>query len=82
MTRIEVRSKVGPDGVLTLSLPLGPAEAGAEVRVVVEPVAADVTGPAMTREEWLKFIEETAGSITDPTFRRHEQGEYEERDPP
>jgi hypothetical protein len=35
----------------------------------------------MTQEEWRQFIAETAGSITDPGFRRHEQGEYEQRDP-
>jgi hypothetical protein len=75
MTPIELRSKVGPDGVLTLTVPIGIAEAGREVKVVVESVPTP-----MTPEEWRRFIEETAGSITDPTFRRHDQGEYEQRD--
>ena len=37
MTRIELKSKVGPDGVLTITVPVGMAEANREVRVTVEP---------------------------------------------
>jgi hypothetical protein len=77
MTRIVVTSKVGPDGVLQLTLPLERADANREVRVTVEPVGP----PPMSQEEWRQFILRTAGSIPDPTFRRHEQGSYEERDP-
>jgi hypothetical protein len=77
VSRIEVLSRVGTDGVLRLNLPLSSAEAGQAVRVIVEP-----TEPlTMTREEWHAFIDRTAGSITDPTFCRWDQGEYEERDP-
>jgi hypothetical protein len=47
MTRIVVTSKVGPDGMLHLTLPLGTAEADRDVRVTVEPVAR----PAPTAEE-------------------------------
>jgi hypothetical protein len=79
MTPIELRAKVGPDGVLTLSVPMGISEANTEVRVVVEPAVQKTSG--MTQEEWHRFIAETAGSIDDPTFERPEQGEYEQRDP-
>jgi len=82
MTHIELRTKVGPDGVLRLSVPVGMAEANREVKVVVESVEPAIKKASeMTQEEWRQFIAETAGSITDPTFRRHEQGEFEERDP-
>lgn len=77
MSRIEVFSTVGSDGVLRLNLPLSSAEAGQNVRVIVE----SAPRPTMTTEEWHAFVDRTAGSITDPTFRRWEQGEYEERDP-
>jgi hypothetical protein len=77
MSRIEVVSKVGSDGVLRLNVPLPPTEAGPEVRVTVERSARR----RMTQEEWSAFIDQMAGSITDPGFRRWEQGEYEEREP-
>ncbi len=38
MTHIELRTKVGPDGVLTLSVPVGMTEANQEMKVVVESV--------------------------------------------
>jgi hypothetical protein len=77
MNRIVLKSKVGADGVLRLTLPIGAEEANQEVQVTVEPAAAR---RPMTREEWENFILSTAGSITDPTFTRHEQGEYERRE--
>jgi hypothetical protein len=77
MSRVEVVSRVGSDGVLRLDVPLTPADAGREVRVTVEPLP----GRTMTQEEWQAFINRTAGSISDPEFRRWEQGEFEEREP-
>lgn len=76
MTPIVLTSKVGPDGVLRLDLPLVAADR--EVRVTIEPL-----DPKMKRtaEEWRAFILSTAGSITDPTFERFPQGELEEREP-
>jgi hypothetical protein len=79
MTRIEIQSRVGPDGVLNLSVPVGPAEANRTVKVTVEGVKEPEPKPSMTPEEWKAFIDSTAGSITDPTFKRHDQGEYEDR---
>ena len=75
MAPIHLKAKVGPDGVLHLDVPVGTDEANHEVDVTVRPAR-----PTMTQEEWHKFIAETAGSITDPTFRRHNQGEFEQRD--
>jgi hypothetical protein len=74
-------ARVGADGVLTLSVPLGKQDANKTVRVTVETVdeATGVTRPG-DREAWLQFIAETGGSITDPTFERQPQGEYEHRD--
>jgi hypothetical protein len=77
MTRVVVTSKVGPDGVLQLTLPLGTAEANRDVRVTVEPTVP----PPMSQEEWREFVMRTAGSIKDPEFRRWDQGELEVREP-
>ncbi len=87
MTRIEIKSRVGSDGVLELRVPVGPDEADREVIVTVESVgtgtatSSPATSDPQDREDWTAFVERTAGSISDPTFRRHDQGEYEQRDP-
>jgi hypothetical protein len=75
MTRIVLTSKVGPDGVLHLTLPL--AAADQEVQVTVEPVGQKKT---MTQEEWRAGILATAG-LWRGSFERPEQGELEEREP-
>ena len=80
MTRKVFQSKVGPDGVLHLEVPMGTDEANREVRIAVEDLAP-VAGPPKTEQEWQDFLLLTAGSIADPDFRRHEQGEFEKRDP-
>ena len=74
MSRIIVKSKVGSDGVLQFTLPLGPGEANQEVNVTIEPAVATISP-----EEWKRRILATAGSIPDPTFIRHDQGDYEQR---
>ncbi|MCC6419066.1 MAG: hypothetical protein IT429_12600 [Gemmataceae bacterium] len=76
MTRIVVTSKVGPDGVLHLTLPVGTADANQEVRVTVEPVV----GPMPTAEEWRRAVLATAGQWRGD-FERPLQGDYEEREP-
>lgn len=71
-------TQVGADGVLTLRVPLGLADANHLVRVIVETV--EVPAPPADREGWLQFLERTGGTISDPTFERPPQGEPEERD--
>jgi len=71
-----INTRVSPDGVLRMELPLGAAEADKEVHVTVESIK---TKPTMTQAEWAAWVESMAGSIKDPTFRRHEQGEFEKR---
>ncbi len=76
MNRMVVHSRVGADGILHITVPIGKADADREVQVTIDPI-----GPTpMTQEEWRKFVLATAGSITDPSFVRHEQGEYERRE--
>ena len=77
MTKI-INTHVGPNGVLTLTVPLDQADANKPVRVVVETIEA---AEPMDRAAWLRFIEQTGGSITDPSFERQPQGDFEMRDP-
>ena len=78
MDRMVLHSRVGSDGVLHISVPIGQEEADRDVQVTIDPVR--VGPPVMTQEEWRDFVLKTAGSITDPSFVRHEQGEYERRE--
>jgi hypothetical protein len=78
MTRV-ISTHVGPDGVLTLTVPLDKTDANKVVRVTVETM--DETRPPMDRTAWLHFLAQTVGSIADPTFVRHPQGDYESRNP-
>ena len=79
MAPIEIRSRVGPDGVLKFSLPIGATDANREVKVIIEPTDEGSEKPPASRRDWERFVAETAGSIADPTFVRPEQGEYEAR---
>jgi hypothetical protein len=76
MSRIEVLSRVGSDGVLRLNVPLSTADAGQDVRVIVEPVLRQ----AMTQEEWSRGVLNLAGRWLGE-FERPPQGEFEVRDP-
>jgi hypothetical protein len=76
VNRIVVKSRVGSNGILQLTLPVGSAEAGQEVQITVEPV-----GPrTLSTDEWRQRILETAGKWQGE-FERPEQGEYEQREP-
>jgi hypothetical protein len=76
MNRIVVKSRVGSNGVLQLTLPVGPADAGREVQVTVEPVGL----PALSPDEWRQRVLETAGKWQGE-LERPEQGGYERRAP-
>ena len=80
MTRpVQIESRVGADGVLTLRVPLGPDEADARVRVTVEPL--DVPPPgAVTGGEWHRFVQETYGSCDGLGLERQPQGDFDERE--
>ncbi len=80
MTHIEIRSKVGPDGVLKLAVPVGMGEANREVRITVESLEQTAAKPQLTPEQWKQFIEETAGSWKGEPLVRPPQGEFENRE--
>jgi hypothetical protein len=78
MNRIVLHSRVGADGVLNLTVPIGAAAADREVQVTIE---ASEPKPQTNsdREEWGQFVLETAGAWQGE-LERPEQGEYEQRD--
>lgn len=82
MTILELESRVGPDGVLVLTVPVGQENANREVKVIVDSIDRKNPGAPITQQEWEQMIRETAGSIDDPTFVRPEQGRFEEREQP
>jgi hypothetical protein len=75
MNRVVVKSRVGPDGILNMTVPIGTADANREVEVIIEPV----TSQPVSREKWLEFIASTSGAWQG-AFECPEQGEYEQRD--
>jgi hypothetical protein len=77
MTRIVLKSKVGADGMLQLTVPLGPEAADQQVQVTVEPLSGKA---AMTQAEYAAWVESLAGTWQGE-FERPPQGEFEERDP-
>jgi hypothetical protein len=80
MTQLELRARIGPDGILTLDVPVGISEANREVKVIVEPSDVGVAHTSkMTRDEWKRFVDETAGAWMGD-LERPAQGEFEVRD--
>lgn len=78
MNRIVVRSRVGSDGMLHLTLPVGPGDAGEEVQVTVEsfPLAKR---SSRTPDEWKAWVRELGGSWQGD-FERPPHQSIEERD--
>ena len=78
MDTIQVHSRVGADGVLKLSLPLGPTDANTDVVITIQPAAtSSVRSP---EREWNKFLDDTFGSCAELGVERGPQGEYETRE--
>jgi hypothetical protein len=77
---IELRTRVGPDGTLTLNVPVGMSEANREVKIVIESTEGRAErSTTMTRDEWARFVAATAGAWKGD-LERPEQGEFEVRD--
>jgi len=79
MDIVEVQSRVGPDGVLSLSVPVGSENANREVTVTIAGVSAPASQKPSNQREWKAFLDRTAASIDDPTFARPPQGDFEQR---
>ena len=60
MNRMVLHSRVGSDGVLHISVPIGKEDADREVQVTIDPVRPGLS--SMSQEEWRQFVMETAGA--------------------
>jgi len=78
MNRIVLHSRVGTDGVLRLTVPIGAGEAAREVQVTIEASEPKLQTNS-DREEWRQFVLETAGAWQGE-LERPDRGEYEQRD--
>ena len=76
MKSIVLKSKVGADGILHLSVPIGLAEADTEVKVTVESVSSE---KPRTQQEWSAWVDSMAGSWLGD-FERPAQGVFENRE--
>jgi len=56
MTSVEIKSRVGADGILTVVLPLGPEEADREVRVIVESMEVAASSGSANRKTARGFL--------------------------
>jgi hypothetical protein len=80
MKTMQVRSRVGADGMLELKLPSGLSETDVDVVVVVNPVPPSGWKSEAERQEWQEFVRTTAGAWQGEPFERPEQGEFEKRE--
>jgi hypothetical protein len=77
MSIIDIQSRVGPDGKLTVSLP--PSMANADVHVIVE--RAEPSPGHQDQDQWRAFLDRFAGSMPDfPDVERPGPESYEARD--
>jgi hypothetical protein len=77
---IQFNSRVGDDGVLNVQLNLGGAVARREVVVTIQPVDPTDTSEAASLS-WPEFIDRTYGSCAGRGLDRHDQGQFEQREP-
>ena len=57
---IQIHSRIGEDGVLNLSVPMGASDANTEVMITIAP--ANGNGTRSGRLEWHEFVRQTYGS--------------------
>jgi hypothetical protein len=76
MTRKVLKSRVGPDGVLQVSVPLGSQEANREVSVVIESIPEQPRSQA----EYSAWLDRIYGSWQGE-FVEDDEGPFETREP-
>lgn len=76
MDRLTVLSKVGADGVLSVSIPLGLSDANRSVQVTIEPTAPTSNGAG----DYGKWLDSLPGRWQGD-FVRAEEGAFEIREP-
>ncbi|MEX0611484.1 MAG: hypothetical protein WD738_14090 [Pirellulales bacterium] len=78
---IQFHSRVGDDGILNVQVNLGSTEAKKEVVVTIEPLSANDEAQQGAAMPWPDFVERTYGSCAGLGLERHEQRDFEPREP-
>jgi hypothetical protein len=78
MQTVQIHSRIGADGVLKLSLPLGPQDANKDVVVTIRGIES--SDSIARQQSWIEFIDATYGSCAGLGVERGAQGEYEIRE--
>jgi hypothetical protein len=78
---VQFHLRVGDDGILNVQVNLGRTEARKEVVVTIEPLSTVDEAQEAAGIAWPDFIERTYGSCAGLGLERHEQGEFELREP-
>jgi hypothetical protein len=78
---IQFQSCVGEDGILNVRVNLGLDEAKKQVIITVAPVSDSGVVRKQAGMTWPEFIEQTYGSCDGLGLERHEQGNFEMREP-
>jgi hypothetical protein len=78
---IQFHSRVGDDGTLSVQVNLGCSQAKKEVVVTIEPLSTGDEARQAAAMPWPDFIERTYGSCAGLGLERHEQGDFESREP-
>jgi hypothetical protein len=76
---VQVHSRVGSDGVLKLSVPLGAQDANRDVVVTIESLSSANQVP-LFETSWQDFLDQTYGSCSGFGLVRAPQGEFELRE--
>lgn len=80
MDIIQLHSHIGPDGVLTIRVPVDRAEADKDVLVTIQSLTDDDKEQAKDTSDWHQFVKETYGSCAGLGLKRYEQGVLEQRE--
>lgn len=81
MKTVQLESKVGVDGILSLEIPFGAAEAQKRVLVTIQPLPAEpVNNPPAV--DWHTFVAETYGSCAGLGLKEPEDLPAERREWP
>ena len=78
---IQFHSRVGDDGVLNVQVNLGSQDARRDVVVTIEPLSAQASERLVATEAWPDFVAQTYGSCAGLGLERHEQANFEQREP-
>ena len=76
---VQFNSHVGDDGVLSVNIDLGRTEAKKEVIITIQPKPENALSESSL--SWPEFLERTYGSCHGLGLERHDQGDFEQREP-